>query len=207
MSRTTNSLVKLAQGSQPTSSTELRAALDAIDIPAAERAVEDLQKRRQALLIAGPDSALEAIESEIRTAEREIDRLEAVRLLLEKRLEAAEQDELVAALEASALTAKKAQTAMMEAYLLLDGAAKVIIEQRAIIAAKRSELTSANEYARKHDRKDLVVRDPLAILVEHLGLTTVDKLPQIEGWWLNGYVPMPAHGAAFAHFRELLLTR
>lgn len=101
------------------SSTDLRKALDQVDVPAAQADHDQLKAERAALLMEGDDRTLDALETRISAAARQVERAEILRQQLVSKIaeaEAREADEALtaerAAVEAEAVaTAKALRTA------------------------------------------------------------------------------------------------
>jgi hypothetical protein len=82
-------IVKSLRGGQTNTADQLRQTLDQIDIEGLEAAAEKLEAERRRVLLDGSDKELEAIETKIAAANRDIERAYAAKAELEKRLESA----------------------------------------------------------------------------------------------------------------------
>ncbi|MDF3216280.1 MULTISPECIES: hypothetical protein [Mesorhizobium] len=82
-------IVKSLRGGQTNTADQLRQTLDQINIEGLEAAAEKLEAERRRVLLDGSDKELEAIETKIAAANRDIERAYAAKAELEKRLEAA----------------------------------------------------------------------------------------------------------------------
>ncbi|MER8653445.1 hypothetical protein [Mesorhizobium sp. M0847] len=82
-------ILKSLRGGQTSTADQLRQTLDQIDIEGLEAAAEKLEADRRRVLLDGTDKDLEAIETKIAAANRDIERAYAAKAELERRLEAA----------------------------------------------------------------------------------------------------------------------
>lgn len=78
-------IVKSLRGGQTNTADQLRQTLDQINIEGLEAAAEKLEAERRRVLLDGSDKELEAIETKIAAANRDIERAYAAKAELEKR--------------------------------------------------------------------------------------------------------------------------
>lgn len=103
---TIQTIIGRLRGGTPTAE-NLREVLAQLDLPAAERAVEELTATRQAALLEATDAEVAKIEDRLAKAIRDRDRAVAAKQELETRLTAAEHAEAEAALDAKIAAAEK----------------------------------------------------------------------------------------------------
>jgi hypothetical protein len=101
------------------SSAVLRKALAEIDVPAAERRVDELEAERRALLLSGTDREVQAIDDRIAAENRKVERLIVMRQELERRIADAEKLEANEALSAELAGVVKKREATIRA--IVDG--------------------------------------------------------------------------------------
>lgn len=82
-------ILKSLRGGQTNTADQLRQTLEQIDIDGLEAAAEKREVERRRILLDGTDKELEAIETKIAAANRDIERAYAAKAELEKRLESA----------------------------------------------------------------------------------------------------------------------
>lgn len=126
-------IVKSLRGGQTNTADQLRQTLGQIDIEGLEAAAEKLEAERRRVLLDGTDKELEAIETKIAAANRDIERAYAAKAELEKRLEAA----ITAATEAELSDRYNAAKAKA------DAAAKMLRKEYPDLARRLVELIRA----------------------------------------------------------------
>jgi hypothetical protein len=94
-------LLDLVRGTKPATAAQLREALEAANAERTEAAaaLDRLQQRRAELLVDGSERDLDAVEADIRTAQRGLDRLDLVTIQAQEKLREAEEMERRAELD------------------------------------------------------------------------------------------------------------
>jgi hypothetical protein len=170
------------------SAAELRDALAALDIKAAEGAVDALEAQRHALLLkTGADAEIEDIETRIRVGNREVERLHAGKVELSKLLAEAEAREHAAEIETRAAAAREAQVEGLRLYVAIDEAAAGLCNLLDRLDKVSGEIRAANRYLAEHGRSDLKTPAPEVALAQHIGVTSSASLPNPQHWALDGY--------------------
>jgi hypothetical protein len=197
-----------------TSAAEYRAALEAVDMEGAEKAVDDLEAQRQGLLLQGNDAAVEDIEARIRTGNREIEKRHAAKGELARLLAEAEARELAAMIEQRAAAARTAQAEGLRLFVEIDAAAVNLCGMIDKLDAIRAEIRESNFSVVEHKRPDLKTAAPDFALAQHLGLSTPEALANPHAWSLPGYRSRALDGSLIgpskhrlARARELLADR
>lgn len=169
---------------------QLRASANAADdaIKAGEAAVEILEAKRQELLLQeGADKAIEKLEGEIRSGNREVERLSAAKAKLVLLIADAEARELDADLKAKGRRSAKVVKELTEEMLRWDTAMAVAGETAEKIRALTTELGNIRKQLHEHGRRDLVALSPLAKLQE-LGVSATHT-PNFDWPLPDGYRP------------------
>jgi hypothetical protein len=183
---------------------ELQTALAAIDITALEAGVTEIERRRRELLLTGSDEELNAITLELGKANLLAERAQALADALAKQLiPAAMAREKGEAIEAGAVKARAARERLFSLYERADDAAKAVVKVVAEIEAARAQIREANGLSGRNGRPELKVADPLFDVMQHVGCSNVEQLPQTAAWHLNGYTGSASERFQFGRVREL----
>lgn len=137
------------------SSADLRKALDAIDIPAAEAEVRRVSDQRQALLMEGDDATLDGLEAQLRAARRQVERLTEMQNQLSGAVYEAEIREASEALTAERAAAEAEAAAVAKA--LRTAYPKIATELVALLArleAAEDAIQAMNTKLVKANRAD-----------------------------------------------------
>lgn len=148
---------------------QLRASANAADdaIKAGEAAVEVLEAKRQELLLEdGASEAIEKLEVEIRSGNREVERLSAAKAKLVLLIADAEARELESDLKAKGRRSAKVAKDLTEQMLRWDAAMATVGEAAAKIRELSGELGALRKHLHEHNRRDLVAVSPLARLAD-----------------------------------------
>lgn len=137
-------ILDLLKSKKPPTSAEIRERLAEIDLPAAQANVEALQAQREKLLLDASENDLEAIEANIRRAQRDGDRQRVAKVELERLLTDAVERERLAEVGRRAAGAWALNAKVLTAYAKLHDAAVEVAEQLAIIQQGEAELRECN---------------------------------------------------------------
>lgn len=169
-------------------SKELRDTLAGLDIPGAERLVDELEvQRRRLLLQDGADDQIDALDVRIRAANREVERLYAAKEELQAKITEAEGREKKSTIEDQATAARVLQRELIKDYYELHTTAVRLTALVAKVLEGERQIVAANQFTRENDRADLHVATPMALLRAQCGIDPA-RLPRIADWVMPGYL-------------------
>lgn len=202
VAKQSSAALAILQKQHPTSS-ELRAALAALDQAAAERIVNQLEEQRRSLLLTeGMDKQIDEMDARINAAVREVEKLSARKGELARRLVDVERHEELLEIDAMADEGRMLERRLIDRFVEFDEAARRLADVRTGIEADMKRLETINGFLGDHDRSGLRSKTPRQLLRERGH--DEDKLPVLTGWVMPGYFPVrPDRSGPFALAREL----
>lgn len=182
-------ILALLKKPSPTSA-ELEAALVQIDPLPLEEQVEKLESQRRGLLLKDDAAkAIEDLESKIREANLDLERLAVAKSELQTRIELAKRDEQRASVERAGAESHEAAEEGKRAYIELD---QVMVDKVLPLLVRIKELEerqrAATKFTAENGRPDLKVLPPISQLADHLGFHP-QSFPTIALWSMHGYWP------------------
>lgn len=186
---TLDSILTLLRGPRRAAA-EYRQAASSIDLKVYGATVEAHQAKRDALLLRGSEAEIEAMEAQVRAAQREADRARIALAELDRLTGEAEERERQAEIERTAQRARETRDRTLSLYVELDVAATKVAELLAQLAENDEAIRMANRILIDAGRRDLKVGSALGMLAEYMGIASGPQgLPHVHEWALHGYWP------------------
>jgi chromosome segregation ATPase len=186
----------------------LRQHLDALPtaIETAERRAEELEQQRRSTLLDGDDEALAKIETDIASANRQVERLFIAHGELKQRLAEAEERERHDTLTAERETAEKEAASVVadigKKYPKLAGEIASLLQRldaaEAVVEAVNGKLAASGRAAERLDAVEVRLFPKKASQAPHLHFWSLRheiRLPEVPGWsvgWGESAAGFPA---------------